>query len=192
MEPVEEIKDVESLKSKGIFSMETQFILDLIQEISGRDAFKKALANLKSKPRLPSTNEPLGTILEELTAQVKTVVDQYMQVKSAKSTMVTPPTELVKLESRIQKLERNQTVSVLQSVDLDNDPEKITMQIADINEIKENHRPSKSWNGWVLKKLPMCGAVEESPDAKVYFEWPTIADLKRMVESMPASNADLK
>ena len=49
------------------------------------------------------------------------------------------------------------------------------------------HRPSKAWGGFVLKKHSMCGAIEESPDAKVYFEWPTIADFKRMVESTPNS-----
>jgi len=54
------------------------------------------------------------------------------------------------------------------------------------------HRPSKSWGGYVLKKHSMCGAIEESPDAKVYFEWPTIADFKRMVESMPHSQLDMR
>lgn len=183
VEPVERIDDVESLKSKGAFSMETQFILDLIQEVSGREAFKKALANLKNKPRLPSTNEPPGTILEELTAQVKQTVDHYLAL-SAKSAMITPPTELAKLEARIDKMEKSERVSILQSVDIGNDPEKTTAKVIDINELREQ-RPSKTWNGYVLKKLPMCGAVEESPDSKVYFEWPTITDLKRMVEQMP-------
>ena len=45
-------------------------------------------------------------------------------------------------------------------------------------------RPSQSWNGFVLKKLPLCGADEHSPEASVYFEWPTIADFKRILSNM--------
>ena len=44
----------------------------------------------------------------------------------------------------------------------------------------------KSWNGFSLTKLPLCGASEESDDARVYFEWPTVQDLRRMVESVPS------
>jgi hypothetical protein len=96
------------------------------------------------------------------------------------------------LEARIDKIEKSEKVSILaQSIDhVEADPEK-TLKVAELSELQAQ-RPSKSWNGYVLKKLPMCGAIEESPDAKVYFEWPTITDLKRMVESMPSANADIK
>lgn len=46
-------------------------------------------------------------------------------------------------------------------------------------------RPSKFFSGFQLKKLPMCGMTEDSPEARVYFEWPTVTDFKRMVESLP-------
>lgn len=66
------------------------------------------------------------------------------------------------------------------------------MTVSTISPQLDAERPSKFWSGFMLKKLPMCGASEDSADARVYFEWPTIADFKRMAESLPAHTLDQK
>jgi hypothetical protein len=64
--------------------METQFLLDLIQEITGKHAFKQALFNLKQKPSRPESYEPPGTLVNIIKERIKTFAEFNSDIKDLK------------------------------------------------------------------------------------------------------------
>jgi len=63
------VHETDPRQSDG-FSTESQFILDLIQQIAGREAFRRGLFNLRHKAKLPNKDDPPGTVIEAMKDQL--------------------------------------------------------------------------------------------------------------------------